>query len=98
MNNAERPPKFFFLNLKKNVSKHGVPFYTGKLAYAMDLIAFEKKDGSGDLTVWMQPKDMDQMNQRKQAPPQQQRPPPPQRQPPPQQGPPPYPEDDDLPF
>ena len=53
--------KAFFLNLKKRISQKGAVFYTGKFAYAIDIIAFEKKDGSGDLTCWLQPKDMDQI-------------------------------------
>ncbi len=60
---SEPDNKFFFLNLKKQISKNGKVYYTGKFAYAIDLVAFEKKDGSGDLTVWMKPKDMDQMRQ-----------------------------------
>lgn len=53
--------KAFFLNLKKRIAKNGSTYYTGKFAYAIDIIAIEKKDGSGDLTCWLQPKDMDQM-------------------------------------
>lgn len=62
-NNNTNKEKAFFLNLKKRVSQNGKSYYTGKFAYAIDIIAFEKKDNSGDLTVWLQPKDMDQMKQ-----------------------------------
>lgn len=67
MNNQNNKEKAFFLNLKKRASKSGSSYYTGKFAYAIDIIAFEKKDGSGDLTVWLQPKDMDQMKQNQQG-------------------------------
>lgn len=57
----KKDEKFFYMNLKKRVSKNGKTFYTGKYSYAIDIIAFEKKDGSGDLTCWLQPKDMDEL-------------------------------------
>ena len=60
--------KFFYMNLKKKVSKNGKVFYTNnKFAYAIELICFEKKDGSGDLTCWLQPVDMDKMKQNQQG-------------------------------
>lgn len=59
--------KFFYLTLKKKTGKSGGAFYTAKFAYAVEIIAFEKKDGSGDITLWLQPKDMDQMKQVSQA-------------------------------
>ena len=86
--------KFFYMNLKKKVSKNGKVFYTNnKFAYAIELICFEKKDGSGDLTCWLQPVDMDKMKQnqqgRQEAPrPQQSRPPQPSTSPKNQQEPP----------
>ena len=59
--NNNKPSKFFYMNLKKNVSQGGVIYYTGKYTYAIEIVGFEKKDGSGDLTLWLQPKDMDQI-------------------------------------
>lgn len=53
--------KFFYMNLKRKTSAKGTNFYTGKYAYAIDIVGFEKKDGSGDITLWLSPKDMDQV-------------------------------------
>lgn len=61
MSNQQHPEKFFYMNLKKKVSQKGTVFYTGKFAYAVEVIGFEKKDGSGDLTLWLQPKNMDEL-------------------------------------
>lgn len=70
MSNEQRKDnKFFLWTLKKKVSNKGTPFWTGKMAYAVEFIAFEKKDGSGDITIWGVPKDMDEIAQRGQGQP-----------------------------
>ena len=60
---GQQDQKFFYMNLKKQVSKNGKTFYKGKYAFAIDIIGFEKKDGSGDITLWLSPQDMDRMKQ-----------------------------------
>lgn len=110
----QRNEKFYWLKLKKNIAKSGKVYWTGNFSYAIDLIGFEKDDGT--MTVWFSPKDMDQMKQAGKPPHQQQnalpkaRPPAPQPRyapeapPPYAEAPPPYepgdpgPSDDDLPF
>lgn len=98
---------FYWMKLKKQISKAGKVYYTGNFAYAVDVVGFEKDDGT--ITLWLAPKDMDKMKQeqgRKQyQQPQAPRPPPVQQQRPPQPQalPPPYEDGDpgpegDLPF
>lgn len=67
MNSVQPDTSFFFLTLKKNVSKGGKTYYTAKYAYAVELLGFEKADGSGDITLRLKPKDMDLMKQQTQA-------------------------------
>lgn len=64
MNDQNRPEKFYWMKLKKNVAKSGKNYWTGNLAYAIDVVGFEKDDGT--MTVWMVPKDMGQMKQAQQ--------------------------------
>jgi hypothetical protein len=101
---------FYFMKLKKNISKAGKAYYKGQFAYAIDLLGFEKEDGS--ITLWLAPQDMDKMKQQGQQQyqkPQQtpqaqyQRPvasPPKQQYVDHTQGPeaPPWPDTDDIPF
>lgn len=81
MNQNVKKENFYFMKLKKNISKAGKPYYTGKFAYAIDLVGFEKEDGS--ITLWMAPQDMDKLAQQNKQPPRQAAPP--QRPPPPKQ-------------
>lgn len=67
MNAVQPDTKFFYMTLKKNVSKGGRVYYTGKYAYAIEILGFEKADGSGDITLHLKPKDMDLMKQESQA-------------------------------
>lgn len=69
MDNQKKGNKFFLWTLKKTVSAKGTTFWRGKMAYAVEFIAFEKKDGSGDITIWGVPKDMDEIAQRRQGQP-----------------------------
>lgn len=59
--NNVKKDNFYFMKLKKNISKAGKAYYTGKFAYAIELLGFEKEDGS--ITLWMAPQDMDKMKQ-----------------------------------
>lgn len=53
--------KFYFMKLKKNISKGGKVYYTGKYAYAIDILGFEKEDGT--ISLWLKPQPMDQAKQ-----------------------------------
>lgn len=53
--------KYYWMKLKKQLSKSGKTYYTGKFAYALDVIGFEKDDGT--VTLWLKPQDMDKMRQ-----------------------------------
>lgn len=101
----EQDQKFYWLKLKKNKAKSGKTYWTGNFSYAIDIIGFEKDDGT--MTVWFSPKDMDKVKQagqeRQQSVPPPQRPPPPPKQqyvdhtralPPPQEDQAPWPEDE----
>lgn len=79
---SDKKEKFFYMTLKKRTGRGGAIFYSAKYAYAIDVVGFEKKDGSGDITLWLSPRDMDEMKnkgfgqqqqQKPQAPPPQQR-------------------------
>lgn len=60
----ERSEKFYWLKLRKNIAKTGKVYWTGNFSYAIDIVGFEKDDGT--MTMWFNPKDMDQMKQRPQ--------------------------------
>lgn len=61
-NQPQRPDnKFYWMKLKKQLSKAGKTFYTGKFAYAVDVVGFEKEDGT--ITLFLAPQDMDKMKE-----------------------------------
>lgn len=65
MNNPNVKSKnFYWMKLKKQISKAGKAYYTGNFAYAVDVVGFEKEDGS--ITLWLAPKDMDEMKKKSQ--------------------------------
>lgn len=64
MNNQE-DKKFYYMKTQRKVSKNGKPYHTGKFSYAVDLVGFEKEDGT--ITWWLSPKDMDEMKKQSDA-------------------------------
>lgn len=65
----KRSEMFYYLTLKKNVSKKtGKPFWSAKYQYALDIMGFEKKDNSGDIVIMLSPKDMDELAKQREQP------------------------------
>lgn len=98
---TQKSQNFYWLKLKKNKAKSGKTYWTGNFSYAIDIVGFEKDDGT--MTVWFSPKDMEKLKQAGQQ--RQQSSPPPKPQyvdhtralPPPQEDQAPWP-DDEPPF
>lgn len=65
MSQQQPDNKFYFMKTTRRVSKAGKAYHTGKYAYAIDLVGFEKEDGT--ISWWLSPKDMDQIKQQQET-------------------------------
>lgn len=63
--NQREDKKFYYMKTQRRIGKSGKAYHTGKFAYAVDLIGFEKEDGT--ITWWLSPKNMDEMKQQQDA-------------------------------